>query len=297
MLFSSLLLGALHAMVPITMAATGEIFSERAGVVNIGIEGILLISAFTAVIGAEAGGPLLGLTTGLATGALIGLMHGIISVYLRGDQTIGGVGINILGLGLVAFGLVWQWGQAGFHQVPRAVRVPAIETPLGNMSPLVIVTLVLAGLTYYLMNYTNLGLQMRAVGENPAAADAAGVRVERVRLIGTIYAGALAGLAGAYLSIDWLATITRNLPAGKGFIALATVVFSRLNPLLAVVGGLIFGFFDGLGLIVSTNREITRIIPYQFIQMLPYVVTLLVVTGVIGRARFPAASGQPYRRE
>lgn len=297
MLFSSLFLGSLHAMVPITMTATGEILSERAGVVNIGMEGILLISAFTAVVGAEAGGPLVGLVVGLLTGAIIGLVHGILAVYFRGDQTISGVGINILGLGIVAFGLVWQWGVAGFHQVPRAARVPHLSTPIGSLSPMVFVALLLAVCTYYLIHYTNLGLKMQAVGENPAAADAAGVSVERVRLFGAVFAGALAGLAGAYLSIDWLATITRGLPAGRGFIALATVVFSGLNPLLAIVGGLIFGFFDGLALVVSTSREITRVIPYQFIQMLPYVVTLLVVTGVIGRARFPKASGQPYRRE
>lgn len=297
MLFSSLIINALHAMVPITVTATGEILSERTGLVNIGMEGILLVSAFTAVVGAEAGGPLVGLLVGMLTGALIGLIHGIITIYFRGDQTISGVGINVLGAGLVAFGLVWQWGQAGFHQVPRDARLPHIATSLGSLSPMVFVAIALALLTYYLINYTNLGLKMKAVGENPAAADAAGVSVERVRLFGAIYAGALAGLAGAYLSIDWLATVTRSLPAGRGFIALATVVFSGLNPLLAIVGGLIFGFFDGLALVVSTSREITRVIPYQFIQMLPYVVTLLVVTGVIGRARFPKASGQPYRRE
>lgn len=297
MLFSSLIINALHAMVPITVTATGEILSERTGLVNIGMEGILLVSAFAAVVGAEAGGPLVGLLVGMLTGALIGLIHGIITIYFRGDQTISGVGINVLGAGLVAFGLVWQWGQAGFHQVPRDVRLPHIATSLGSLSPMVFVAIALALLTYYLINYTNLGLKMKAVGENPAAADAAGVSVERVRLFGAIYAGALAGLAGAYLSIDWLATVTRSLPAGRGFIALATVVFSGLNPLLAIVGGLIFGFFDGLALVVSTSREITRVIPYQFIQMLPYVVTLLVVTGVIGRARFPKASGQPYRRE
>lgn len=297
MLISSLILGSLHAMVPITMTATGEILSERAGLVNIGLEGILLISAFTAVVGAEAYGPLAGLLVGLLTGAFIGLIHGIIAIYFRGDQTISGVGINVLGAGLVAFGLVWQWGQAGFHQVPRAVRVPAISTPWGPLSPMVIVALVLAVLTWYLMNRTNLGLKLRAVGENPAAADAAGVSVEKVRLFGAVFAGALAGLAGAFLSIDWLATITKNLSAGRGFIALATVVFSGLNPLLAIVGGLIFGFFNSLALVASTSRELTRVIPYQFLQMLPYVVTLLVVTGVIGRARFPRASGQPYRRE
>lgn len=297
MLFSSLVLGALHAMVPLTITATGEILSERAGVVNIGLEGILLLSAFAAVVGAEAGGPMAGLMAGVLVGALLGLLHGIFAVYFRGDQTVSGVGLNILALGVVAIGLVWNWGVAGFHQVDRALRVPHIATPLGAMSPMVIVTLLLAGLTHYIIHHTNLGLKIQACGENPAAADAAGVRVERVRLFGAIYAGALTGLAGAYLSIDWLATITRNLPAGRGFIALATVVFSRLNPWLAVVGGLIFGFFDGLGLFASTSRELTRIIPYQFIQMMPYVVTLLVVAGVIGRFRTPAASGQPYRRE
>lgn len=297
MLFQSLILSALHAMVPITMTATGEILSERAGLVNIGMEGILLISAFSAVVGAEAYGPFAGLLIGMLTGALIGLIHGIITIYFRGDQTISGVGINVLGAGFVAFGLVWQWGQAGFHQVPRAARLPHIATSFGSISPMVFIAIALAFLTYWIINRTNLGLKLKAVGENPAAADAAGVSVERVRMFGAIYAGALAGLAGAFLSIDWLATITRGLPAGRGFIALATVVFSGLNPLLAIVGGLIFGFFDGLALIVSTSREITRIIPYQFIQMLPYVVTLLVVTGVIGRARFPKASGQPYRRE
>src|SRR5690606_19975368 len=198
-LISSLILGSLHAMVPITMTATGEILSERAGLVNIGLEGILLISAFTAVVGAEAYGPLAGLLVGLLTGAFIGLIHGIIAIYFRGDQTISGVGINVLGAGLVAFGLVWQWGQAGFHQVPRAVRVPAISTPWGPLSPMVIVALVLAVLTWYLMNRTNLGLKLRAVGENPAAADAAGVSVEKVRLFGAVFAGALAGLAGAFL--------------------------------------------------------------------------------------------------
>src|SRR5690625_2451358 len=119
-------------MVPITMTATGEIFSERAGLVNIGLEGVVLISAFTAVSGAEAGGPLLGLTAGTVTGAVVRLLHGIISVSLRGEQVISGVGINILSLGLVAFGLSWQWGTPGFHHVPRAVRVPHSDTPLGK---------------------------------------------------------------------------------------------------------------------------------------------------------------------
>ncbi|MFQ5793900.1 MAG: ABC transporter permease [Candidatus Bipolaricaulia bacterium] len=289
---------ALPAMVPITLTAVGEIFGERAGMVNIGLEGIMLISAFTGVIGADfSGSPIVGLLAGLGTGAVIGLLHGVIGIYLKGDQIISGVGINIFALGFVAFGLIAVWKVAGYHQVPKDARVPALfhNTRFGDLSPMVIVTLVIAVAVYFILNRTVIGLRVKAVGENPEAADVAGIKVERVRLMATVFGAALAGLAGAYLSVDWIGSITRQLPAGRGFIALATVVFSRLNPLLAVAGGFIFGFFWALGLWVQNLPDI--IVPYQFVQMLPYVATLVVVAGVIGRARFPSAIAQPYRRE
>ena len=133
--------------------------------------------------------------------------------------------------------------------------------------------------------------------ENPQAADVAGIRIQQLRLLATAAGASLAGLAGAYLSIDWLGSVTKEISAGRGFIALATVVFSGLNPLLVLLGGFIFGFFDNLAVWVATMPAVQKIIPWQFIAMAPYAVTLLVVAGVIGRAKFPAAMGIPYQRE
>jgi simple sugar transport system permease protein len=161
----------------------------------------------------------------------------------------------------------------------------------------VLVTVALAIAVYWLLYRTQLGIRIRAVGENPAAADVAGIRVNALRLGTAVAAGLLAGLAGAYLSVDWFGAVTKEITAGRGFIALATVVFSGLNPLLALLGGFIFGFFDGLATWVATYPGIKKLIPWQFVAMAPYVVTLLVVAGAIGRARFPKALGIPYLRE
>lgn len=287
---------SLQAMVPITVTAVGEIFSERAGVVNIGLEGILVISAFVAVVGSTtASNPWVGLAAGIGAGALVGLVHGLISVYLRGDQIISGVGINLFGLGLVGFGMVALWG--GPLQLPARLQLPGIPVPWGKLSPVVPAMFALALFTWWLLFRTSIGLRARAVGENPAAADVAGIRVNRLRLGAVIYGAALGGLAGAFFSLDWTHTITKTLPAGRGFIALANVVFSKLNPLLALLGGFIFGFFDALGYWISNVPVINKIVPYQFVRMIPYLATLLVLAGVIGRARFPKALAQPYRRE
>lgn len=256
----------------------------------------MVISAFVSVIGTKAtGNAWIGLCTGIGTGALIGLLHGLISVYFRGNQIISGVGINLFGLGIVGFGVKALWG--GPLQLRVAWQLPYISTPWGGLSPIFPIMLALAGFTWWVLFRTTIGLRIRAVGENPAAADVAGLHVERLRLGTTIYGAALGGLAGAFLALGWTHTITSTLPAGRGFIALANVVFSKLNPLLALLGGFIFGFFDALALWISNIPSINAVVPYQFIRMIPYVVTLLVLTGVIGRARFPKALAQPYRRE
>jgi simple sugar transport system permease protein len=300
--FLSLLTLALAAMVPITLTSVGEVFTEKSGVVNIGLEGILLISAFTALWGAEASGNAwIGLLTGLGTGAFIGWMHGIISITLKGDQVISGIGINLFGLGLVAFGIVAIWKSAGYHQAPTGAQVPSLTLPGGGeISPLVPLTILIAFVTWYLLNRTVLGLHVKAAGENPEAADVAGISVERTRYIATIYGASLAGLGGAYLSIDWLSTITKEISAGRGFIALANVVFSGLNPLLALLGGFLFGFFDTVALWIDTQPDIKSLLGFgvhNFVKMIPYVATLVVVAVAIGHARFPKHSGQPYRRE
>jgi len=234
--------------------------------------------------------------TGMITGGMIGLLFGFISTTLRGSQLISGVGINLFALGFVAL-MLTVMGAPGFHSVAREVQVTLIPLGVGNLSPLVILTVILAVGTWWLLRRTQLGIWLRAVGENPAAADVAGLKVNAIRLGAAIAAGVLAGLAGAYLSVDWFGAVTKEITAGRGFIALAIVVFSGLNPLLALLGGFIFGFFDGLATWVATYPGIKDVIPWQFVAMAPYVVTLAVVAGAIGRVRFPSALGVPYIRE
>ncbi|MGQ9477133.1 MAG: ABC transporter permease [Candidatus Bipolaricaulia bacterium] len=295
--FWGILFISLHALVPITLAATGEVIGETAGLFNIGLEGILLLSALTGALGAEAGGWLVGLLAGIGTGMAIGLIFGLISTYWKGDQLIVGVGVNLLALGFVAFELIIL-GAPGFHAVPGAVQVPGINTPLGkDLSPLIFVTIVLPFLVYYLLARTQLGLKLKAVGENPAAADVAGIRVNLLRLLAATLGAGLAGLGGAFISVDWIGSVTKEISAGRGFIALATVVFSGLNPLLVLLGGFIFGFFESLATWISTFPGIKEIVRWQVVAMTPYIVTLLVVAGAIGRVRFPAALGRPYIRE
>jgi simple sugar transport system permease protein len=270
-----ILLGSLHAMVPITLTASGEVIGQSAGLFNIGLEGIILLSAMTGALGAEAGGPAVGLMVGLGTGFVIGLIFGGVCTYFKGVQLITGVGINLFAAGMVA----------------------NIATPYGDFSPMILVAIALPVFIYILLFRTKLGLKIRAVGENPQAADVAGINIHLLRLLATAAGASLAGLAGAYLSIDWLGSVTKEISAGRGFIALATVVFSGLNPLLVLLGGFIFGFFDNLAVWVATMPAVQKVIPWQFIAMAPYAVTLLVVAGVIGRAKFPAAIGTPYQRE
>lgn len=283
------------SMTPLLLAAIGEIITELAGVVNIGLEGIMLLAGFTAVAAAEAWGPLAGLLAGVLTGALVGLLHGWISVYLKGDQIISGLGINIFAFGFVAFGIEALWGVRGYYTPPPEAKVPRI--PGLGVSPTFIAAIVIAAASYYVLYKTGIGLKIRAVGEKPDAAESVGVHVERVQLAATIAGAALSGLAGAFLSIDWLAAITKELPAGRGFIALAIVNFANWNPLLALAGSGLFGFFWTLGEWVKNIGTIKAIIPIPLLNTIPYVATLVVTAGLIGKSRPPTHIGRPYRRE
>jgi len=288
--------GSLHAMVPITLAGTGETIGESSGLFNIGLEGIILLSAMTGALGAEAGGAVVGLLVGIGTGFAVGILFGLICTYFRGVQLVAGVGINLFATGLVSFWLI-HLGVPGHHAVADHARVVDINTPYGGFSPLLIGAVVIPVAVHHILFRTKLGLKIRAVGENPQAADVAGIKVNLTRLFSTAVGASLTGLAGAYIGIDWLGSVTKEISAGRGFIALATVVFSGLNPLLVLLGGFIFGFFDNLAVWVATMPSVQGVVPWQFISMTPYVVTLLVVAGAIGRVRFPAAMGRPYERE
>jgi len=285
---------SLHAMVPLTLTAVGEIVTETSGLFNIGLEGILLISAFAGALGAEAGGPLVGLLVGMGVGAIFGLLFSVINTYWKGTQMVTGIGINLFAVGFVAFGLILL-GAPGFYDVSTSSELTNIRTGMGGVSPMIFVALVIPFVIHWFLRRTRAGLILKAAGEMPEAADVSGINVNRVRILAAVFGAALAGLGGAYMSIAWLGSVTKDLSAGRGFIALACVVFSGLNPLLALLGGFIFAFFQGLAETLKTMPN--KIIPWQFVSMLPYLVTLLVVSGAIGRVRFPKALGVPYKRE
>jgi len=290
----SLLRISLHAMVPLALTAVGEIVGETAGLFNIGLEGILLLSAFGGALGAEFGGPVVGLLVGMAVGGGVSLVFAIINTYWKGTQMVTGIGINLFAMGFVAFGLI-QLGAPGFHDGPRAVELTKLRTPMGLMSPMILVALVLPFVIHWFIKRTRAGLMLKAAGEMPEAADVAGININRIRVLAAVFGGLLAGLGGAYMSIAWLGVVTKDLSAGRGFISLACVVFSGLNPLLALLGAFIFGFFQALAEWVKTLPS--KPIPGEFVSMLPYIITLLVVSGAIGRVRFPKSLGVPYKRE
>ena len=294
----SLLEGGLLAMTPLALTAVGECINEKAGVVNVGLEGILLISSVTGVFGAELfGNGLLGLLVGALTGAFIGIVFGVISVYGRADQVVAGMGINIFALGFVQYLLMSIWGFPGVHLVQRNLVVRPIYTPIGALSIVTIFAIIAAGLAHIFLYKTVLGFRIRATGESPQAVDVAGVRVDRVRILSSTLGGALCGLAGAFMPLAWFGVVVKEISAGRGFIALACVVFAGLEPLLALAAALIFGFAEGFSFAVAVTPGVKEIIPFYFINMIPYITTLMIVTIAIGKKRFPKASGVPYRRE
>lgn len=285
----------MNAMVPIALAALGEIFTEKSGVVNIGLEGTMLVSAilsfFVAVVTQD---PYIALFVGVGVGAIIGLGHSAISVYLKGDQIISGVGINVLGLGFAA--LIYET-VTGPGTVLNVYPV-RIVTPWGQLRFMVVVCFVIALGLWYLLERTRLGMNVRAVGENPEAADAVGINVERTRLICTVVGACLAGLAGAYLSVDFNLAESKNITQGRGFIALATVVFSGWNPIFGLAGSLLFGLSQGASIWVRLFPAV-RDFPFVNVtfQLLPYLATLVAVALLGKRSRMPKALGTPYRRE
>lgn len=293
---------ALLAMTPLALAAVGESLNEQAGTINIGLEGIFLITAVAGVYWAEIfGDGILGLLFGSLTGALVGLVFGAISIYGKANQIIGGMGINIFAVGFVPYLLMSIWGFPGIHVFPRALMVSpiTIELPQGHfsVSPVTITAIVIAVLAYLLLHRTLLGIRIRAAGENPIAVDVAGADVNRVRLLMSTVGGALAGLGGAFMPLGWFGGIVKEISAGRGFIALAAVVFGGLEPLVALVAAFIFGFSEGLAFTLVIIPGVKDIIPFYFVQMTPYIVTLLVLVVAIGGRRFPAAIGKPYVRE
>lgn len=301
-----LLDAAVRIAVPLLFAVLGEIVVERAGVLNIGIEGMMLAGALGGFAGAFlSGSPEAGLVLGVAAALALGALFAVLVVHARIDAIVAGVAVNILALGLTGVFFRRLAGVAGERLLAptfAAVRIPVLaEIPLlgpaffeRNLYAYAAYALVPA-VAFFLFR-TLPGLRLRACGENPDAAAAAGVPVRRVRVVAVLFGALMAGLAGSYLSIGYSNTFVENMSAGRGFVALAIVVFARWNPGLGVLGSLLFGAAMAFQVRFQGARTLGLEIPYQFFQMFPYVLTLVVLAlSARGATGAPAALGRPFR--
>lgn len=296
-----LLVQTIRSAAPLCITALGGAFSEITGVVNIGLEGMMLIGAFcAAVISYYTGNPWVGLLGGMAGGGLMAALHGVLSIKYRCNQIVSGVAINLFASGFTVFMLRVLFNQSGNSPavpkmpiVPLSLKVGTSEVSF-NFSIIVYFIYILAILSHFFIYKTKWGLRMRAVGEHPLAADTVGVNVHMTRYFGTIMSGVFAGLGGAYLSIGALAQFTKGMSSGRGFISLAAMIFGKWTPLGSMGASLLFGLFDALQI---AGQQFMDFLPTQIIQMWPYLLTILALAGVVGRSVAPSADGQPYEKE
>ncbi|MGI9167754.1 MAG: ABC transporter permease [Pyrinomonadaceae bacterium] len=288
----SLIWSTIRLSTPLVLAALGGMFSERSGVINIALEGMMLAGAFTAAAVTYAvGDPFLGLLAGMGAGLAIAAIHAVACIRYRADQVVTGTALNILMIGVPGFlGGALFLSSGSTPQIAKEHLIP--WTPI-------VIAFALVPITWYALYKTPFGLRLRSVGENPEAADAAGVRVARMRYAGVLLSGVLAGIGGAYLSIGQSSLFTRNMTSGRGFIALAALIFGKWRPVQTMLACLLFGFTEAVtiqmqGVVKLPSGED---IPIQFIQMVPYLLTIIVLAGFIGSSRPPRALGIPYEKE
>ncbi len=307
---TSMLASSLRLATPIVMGALAGLWCERSGVVNIAIEGMMLSGAafgfqvFT-LLGPLMTSPLaqfFGILGAILAGGVMAALHAWLSITFRTDQIVSGTVINILAIGLTSFmrrEVLLEAQDAGratiqVVPIPGLSDVPVVGEIFFQGKPIFYMMFVLLIVTHIMLFYTRWGLRTRAVGENPHAADTLGINVNRTRWINVIIGGMIAGLAGAWLTLETTGTFDDNMTSGRGFIALAALIFGKYLPFGAFGGGLLFGFSSAL----ETRFQILGVtLPTQFLQMMPYVVTIIVLAGLVGRSRPPAADGIPYEKE
>lgn len=311
-----LIASAIRIATPIALAAIGGTICERSGVVNIALEGIMLIGAFFGVVAALAtGNTWLGVIAAMVAGMLIAAVHAFASITLRVDQVVSGTAINIMALGLTGYLLEVFYGAAGVsravdHMLPPVFDFATqrgggavatiwywIDSMFLSFTPIVYLAIAIAIGGQWAIRRTRWGLRLRALGEHPRAADTVGIRVIAGRYAAVIVSGALGGLAGANLSLEQVGSFSENMTSGRGFIALAANIFGRWTPAGSYLASLLFGFAQALELRIQGIGGFLAKIPTQFFLMLPYLLTVIVLAGVMGRAIAPSAVGKPYKEK
>jgi general nucleoside transport system permease protein len=305
---TAVLTSTLRQSTPIILGALAGILCERSGVINIGIEGMMLLSAFLGFLfNVWTGNLFLAVVGTLLAGGLIGALHGLMSITLKVDQIISGTVINILAVGFTGYfyqqGLTTQ-GKMVPIRIPLLADIPILGPVLFENPPITYTALILVVVIHLLLFKTRWGLRTRAVGEHPTAADTVGIPVNRMRYLNVILGGMLAGLAGGFLTLEAVGSFERGMTNGRGFVSLAVMIFGKWTPLGAWAGALLFGFANGLQTQIQFLQNQlppwlawVGQIPHQFIGMLPYILTIIVLAGFVGRARPPAAIGKVYEKE
>ncbi|MEM1256397.1 MAG: ABC transporter permease [Cyanobacteria bacterium P01_H01_bin.21] len=298
---SDFLSACLRLSVPLAFAAIGGLFSERSGVLNIGLEGMMLTGAFvSAAVALQTGQVWLAVVVALGASALVGMVHAYLCVSLGVNQLVSGLAINLTAAGMTTYGarLLFDSGTVELPsitpiEIPGLSQLP-VAGVLFSQDLLFYLLLLLIPLSTYSLFRTRWGLVLRAVGNAPQAADTAGVSVSRVRYVSVMLCGGLCGIAGAYLALVHVRFFTEGMSAGKGFIALAALIFGRWHPLATALVCLLFGATEALQLRI---QALNLNIPYQFLAMLPYVTALLALMGIAGKSTPPAALGLPYKEK
>lgn len=293
----AIIASSIRFSIPYTLAGLGGTYSERSGVVNIGLEGMMLTGAFTAVAVTNASGsPWLGLLAAIFAGMLLGLIHAVVCVTFKADQIVSGLAIIIFAAGITVF-FSWLFFNKTQIQAEARLHLPLLhdlaifEVLFSEIPPLVFLTAAIVIASHFIIFKTVFGLRLRSVGEHPKAADTLGISVDRMRYTGVIISGALSGMAGAYLSLEHAHYFVKGISAGRGFIGLASMIFGKWTSFGTAGAGLLFGFGEAL------KPYLPKVVPSQFIDMIPYVLTILVLASAIGRATPPAADGIPYIKE
>ena len=300
---ASLIASMLVFATPLTFAAIGGIFSERSGVVNIGLEGMMLMGAFWGIWGADKTGSWVGgLVIAMVSGGLLALVHAFFAINLRADQIVGGTAVNFLALGITGYFFVQLYhGEnvpIGVSQIPdvnlaKSSNHGFFAASFGHLNLMIWLAMLLVVVAWIVLFKTPIGLRIRACGEHPRAADTVGINVYAVRYGAVVLSGVLAALGGAYLTVGYLNTYNENVTAGRGFIALAAVIFGNWRPFGAFAAALLFGLSTAIAIRLSVYSANAS----TLFQALPYVLTLIAVAGVIGRTVPPAAVGRPYKKQ